>query len=83
MRIVTETDIIRRVVGAGKVPSFVKTGSIMSSPLVAVPEQGLVIDVAEMMHGHCTRHVTVMEEGSNIRGLVSVRDLHAWNTTQR
>ena len=73
--IVTETDIIRRVMGAGKLPSFVKTGSIMSSPLVAVPERGLLIDVAELMHRHRTRHVAVTEEGGNIRGLVSVRDL--------
>ena len=73
--IVTETDIIRKVVGAGKLPSFVKTGSIMSSPVVTIRDREPLVEVAHLMHQHRTRHVAVMPQGGGIRGVVSVRDL--------
>ena len=73
--IVTETDIVRKVVGAGKLPGFIKSGSIMSRPVVTIQDRGPIIDVAELMHRHRTRHVAVTRDGSSVQGLVSVRDL--------
>lgn len=72
--IVTETDIVREVIGAGRMPGFITVGRIMSSPVLGIDQHRPITEVAELMDRHHTRHLAVLE-GKSIVGMLSVRDL--------
>ena len=71
--IVTESDIVRKVVGADRAPYFIPIEDIMSSPIVGIEERRPITEAAELMHRHQTRHLGVTKGGSLV-GVVSVRD---------
>lgn len=72
--IVTEPDIVRKVVGESKQPFFVSVESIMSSPVIGIDERRPITEAADLMQQHGTRHLAVMKSGA-IVGVLSVRDL--------
>ena len=72
--IVTEPDIIRKVVGAERVPYYVPVEEIMSSPVIGIDGGRPIIEAADLMQQHGTRHLAVLDGGS-IVGVLSVRDL--------
>jgi signal-transduction protein with cAMP-binding, CBS, and nucleotidyltransferase domain len=72
--IVTETDIVQKVVAEGLMPLLTKVNAIMSYPLVAVGAEASLAEAAEMMEHNGIRHLAVMEEG-RITGIVSMRNL--------
>lgn len=72
--IVTEPDIIRRVVGAERVPYYVPVEEIMSSPVIGIDWRSPIAEAANMMKQHGTRHLAVLNGGS-IVGVLSVRDI--------
>lgn len=71
--IVTESDVVRKFVGAEKVPYFVPVEDIMSSPVPGIEERRSLTEAADMMNKHRTRHLGVTKGGVFI-GLVSVGD---------
>lgn len=71
--IVTESDIVKKFVGADKVPYFVPVEDIMSSPIVGIEERRPITEAAELMNKHHTRHLGVTKSGALV-GVVSVRD---------
>lgn len=72
--IVTESDIVRKVVGENKPVHFVAVESIMSSPVISLDEQRSITEAADLMQHHHTRHLGVLQSGA-IVGVLSVRDL--------
>ena len=72
--IVTEPDIIRKVVGAERVPYYVPVEEIMSTPVIGIDVRRPITEAADMMEQHGTRHLAVLNDGS-IVGVLSVRDL--------
>jgi CBS domain-containing protein len=72
--IVTETDIVRRVIGIGQIPGFISVGNIMSSPVIGIDVGRPITEAADLMERHQLRHLAVMRSGS-IVGVLSVRDL--------
>ncbi len=72
--IVTETDIVRRIVGRDQMPGFVPVASIMSSPIIGIDATRPITEAADLMERNQTRHLAVMKSG-NIVGVLSVRDL--------
>lgn len=72
--IVTEPDIIRKVVGAERVPYYVPVEEIMSSPVIGIDWRRPITEAADMMERYKTRHLAVLNGGSVI-GILSVRDL--------
>jgi CBS domain-containing protein len=72
--IVTETDIVREVIGSGRMPGFITVGRIMSSPVIGIDQRRPITEVADLMDRHRTRHLAVLE-GTTIVGVLSVRDL--------
>jgi len=72
--IVTESDIIRRVIAVERVPYYVPVEEIMSSPVIGIDRQRPIIEAADMMNHHRTRHLAVFN-GDSVIGVVSVRDL--------
>jgi CBS domain-containing protein len=72
--IVTETDIVRRVVGAGQIPGFIPLFTIMSSPVIGISVDRPITEAADLMERNHTRHLAVLRSGA-IVGVLSVRDL--------
>lgn len=72
--IVTEPDIIRKVIGDDKIPYYVPVESIMSSPVVGIDGRRPITEAADVMEQHGTRHLAVLK-GDVIVGILSVRDL--------
>lgn len=72
--IVTEPDIIRKVVGAERVPYYVPVEDIMSSPVIGIDSRRPITEAADLMEQHGLRHLAVLNGGS-IVGVLSVRDL--------
>lgn len=72
--IVTEPDIIRKVVGVDRVPYYIPVEEIMSSPIIGIDERRPLTEAADLMEQHGTRHLAVFKNGA-IVGVLSVRDL--------
>ncbi|HJT22387.1 MAG TPA: CBS domain-containing protein [Nitrospira sp.] len=72
--IVTEPDIVRKVVGAERIPYYVPVEDIMSSPVIGIDIRRPITEAADLMEQHGTRHLAVLKSGS-IVGVLSVRDL--------
>lgn len=71
--IVTESDVVKKFVGADKTPYFVPVEDIMSSPVPGIEERQPLTEAADLMDKHRTLHLGVTKGGVLI-GLVSVRD---------
>jgi len=72
--IVTERDMLKRVLFGLKDPEKVKVREIMSKPLVAVKPQMNIEDAAGIMLGRRIKKLPVVENGCLI-GLVTLTDL--------
>ncbi len=71
--IVTESDVVKKFVGAEKAPYFVPVEDIMSSPVPGIEERRPLTEAADLMDKHRTLHLGVTKGGTLV-GLVSVRD---------
>jgi CBS domain-containing protein len=72
--IVTESDVVRKFVGADKGPYFIPVEDIMSSPIVGIEERCPLTEAADLMNRHQTHHLGVTKGGAMV-GILSVRDL--------
>lgn len=69
---VTERDILNRVVGESLDPAKVKLRNVMTTPLVTIDSKAKVQDALEMMALHNFRRIPVVEDGK-IVGLLAQR----------
>jgi signal-transduction protein with cAMP-binding, CBS, and nucleotidyltransferase domain len=72
--IVTDADMVRRVMAVGLDPNTTSVEKIMTSPLLAIEASRSVVDANDIMDQERVRHLGVIENGKII-GVVSVRDL--------
>ena len=72
--IVTESDLVHKVIGRDLDPDAVAVEQIMSAPLVSVDVNQPVDSVRELMAKRRIRHLGVLEQG-RIVGVISARDL--------
>ncbi|MEO9320626.1 MAG: CBS domain-containing protein [Nitrososphaera sp.] len=69
--IVTERDILYKVVAEGRGPYKVTLGEIMSSPLVSVPEGATVREAVALMRARSIRRIAVVSDGKVV-GLLTL-----------
>ncbi len=72
--IVTERDIVRKVVAKGLDGSSYLVKGVMSSPLVTIESTKTIFEAGDLMDQKRVRHLAVTE-GSEVVGIVSIRDL--------
>ncbi|MCS6767745.1 MAG: CBS domain-containing protein [Candidatus Nitrosocaldus sp.] len=72
--IITERDIVRRVVAEGRSPSATKVGDIMSKPLISVGPEATVAAAVRIMHENGIRRLPVVEN-DRVVGMLTVTDL--------
>ncbi|MBN4054088.1 CBS domain-containing protein [Nitrospira defluvii] len=72
--IVTESDIVQKVIGYDLSPSLITVGVVMNTPIIDVNIVSSVQTAIDLMSRKRIRHLAVIEEG-NIVGILSIRDL--------
>jgi signal-transduction protein with cAMP-binding, CBS, and nucleotidyltransferase domain len=72
--IVTDADVVRRLVAEGLDPETTPVEKVMTSPLLAIEAGRSVVDANDIMDQEHIRHLGVIENGKII-GVLSVRDL--------
>jgi signal-transduction protein with cAMP-binding, CBS, and nucleotidyltransferase domain len=72
--IVTETDLVRKVLAAGLDPTVTMVDQVMAGPIVTIAAESSMLDASHLMEMNHIRHLCVLEAGE-IVGIISVRDL--------
>ena len=72
--IVTEADLVRKVLAEGLNPMATKVDPVMVSPILTIAGERTMLDASQLMETHHVRHLCV-EEAGEIVGIISVRDL--------
>ena len=72
--IVTETDVVRKVIAAGLAASGTPVGAVMNAPLIQIDIDDTARDASRLMAEKRIRHLAVTED-NKIVGLLSLRDL--------
>jgi CBS domain-containing protein len=80
--VVTDRDIVCRVVAVGKNPMAYPAGICMSQPVATVPVDAPLGDVIATMELHQVRRVPVVDELGRCVGMISQADL-AWTSGKR
>ena len=72
--IVTETDVVRKVIAAGLPASSTNVGAVMNAPLTQIDINDSARDASQLMAEKRMRYLAVTED-NKVVGLLSVRDL--------
>ncbi|BCA53672.1 CBS domain-containing protein [Nitrospira sp. KM1] len=72
--IITDTDMVRRVVAAGADTHKTSVEQIMSAPIMTIEEGKTLLDANDLMAQTHMRHLGVSRDGKLV-GMISVRDL--------
>jgi CBS domain-containing protein len=80
--ILTDTDMVRRVVAAEVNTLATTAEKIMSAPIVTIEGDKTVLDASDLMANRRIRHLGVTQDGKLV-GMISVRDILAFLTNLR
>ena len=80
--VVTDRDIVCRVVAKGKNPLEYTAETCMSQPVVTVPEEMVIDDVLATMEKHQIRRVPVVNTRGQCVGMISQADM-AWRRSKK
>jgi CBS domain-containing protein len=80
--VVTDRDIVCRVVAEGKNPMAYPVGICMSQPVATVSIDAPLFEVVVTMEQHQVRRVPVVDERGRCVGMISQADV-AWTTGKR
>lgn len=72
--ILTERDILKKVVVAGLDPTVTKISQVMSAPLITVPIDTSIGEACRIMIERGIRRLPITE-GNNIVGIITTRDI--------
>jgi prevent-host-death family protein len=72
--IVTDTDLIKKIVAKNLLPAKIKVRKIMASPLVVIPADANILDASRKMKHNNIKRLAVIENKKLI-GVVSLSDI--------
>jgi CBS domain-containing protein len=75
--ILSERDVVSRVVAEGKPPGETKVSDVATTDLVTVDEEAHVRECAELLRDNAIRHLPVTRQGKPV-GILSSRDFQAY-----
>jgi len=70
--LITDRDVVAKVIAQGKDSSSITIGEIMVSPVVTISEDKDIIDATKMMSDHGIRRLPVTGPNGKLRGVVSM-----------
>ncbi len=71
--VVTERDVLRKIVAAERDPKTVRVRDIMSSPAMSVSLNTSVATAAALMRENHIRHLVVLDERETVVGILALR----------
>ena len=71
--VVTERDVMRKVVAAGRDPNITHVRDIMSSPAISIGLKTPVATAAALMRKHHVHHLVVIDEHEALVGMLALR----------
>ncbi len=80
--IITERDIVRRVVAEGRDLNNTKASDVMSSPIVAISEDAKLSDAALLMAQKRIRRLVIIDSSGNLVGIITTTDLSKYMALQ-
>ncbi len=72
--ILTSTDICDKIVAQGQNPGELKVREVMTSPVISVNPDMLIVDCAKIMSENCFHHLPVTDKNGNVVGMISATD---------
>lgn len=72
--IITESDILEKIVAEGRDASKVKVGDVMSTPLITIDPYITLEDAMKVMNRHNIRRLPVVENGELV-GIITEKDI--------
>jgi len=73
--VVTERDVLRKLVAAGLDPAATPVRDIMTSPVLSIGTKTTVAAAAALMRKHHIRHLVVLDEHEKLVGMLALRYL--------
>ena len=73
--VVTERDVMRKIVAAGLDPAATPVRDIMTSPVLSIGTKTTVEAAAALMRKHHIRHLVVLDEHDKLIGMLAQRYL--------
>lgn len=73
--IVTERDMVRKILAVGADPSKVLVSDVMSTPLIQIGPKAEVVEAAEKMSEYLVRRLVVVDETGTLVGLITASDI--------
>ncbi|MFQ5509806.1 MAG: cyclic nucleotide-binding/CBS domain-containing protein [Leptospirillia bacterium] len=81
--IVTESDVVRKVVAGDRIPYVTTAADVMSTPLISINIGENIFQAQELMDKKRVLHLAV-KDGEEFVGMVSIRDLiHPYESFER
>lgn len=71
--VVTERDVLKKVVAAGRDPATTSVAEIMTSPALSIGLKTTVATAAATMRKHHIRHLLVLNEQGTLVGILALR----------
>ncbi len=71
--VVTERDVLRKIVAAERDPKTIRVRDIMSSPAMSVSLNTSVATAAALMRENHIRHLVVLDERETVVGILALR----------
>ncbi len=75
--IITERDILQRVVAERRDPSTTTVGDVMTSEVVCCRPHTPLEEARGVLKNRRIRHLPVLDDEGNLRGMISIGDLNA------
>ena len=72
--IITSTDVVRKVLAHGKDPAQVRVREVMTKPIITIPPDCTLFDIAKLMDHNHVNHLPVYD-GKRLVGMVSSTDI--------
>ena len=73
--VVTERDLMQKIVAAGRDPNTTRVRDIMTSPPLSIGVNTSVAEAAALMRKHHIRHLVVLDEHEALVGMLALRYL--------
>ncbi len=73
--ILTDRDIVTKVLAEGKDPKVTKIGEIMISPVVTISEDKDIADVTGLISAHGIRRLPVVDVNGKLVGVIALDDV--------
>ena len=72
---ITDRDVVAKVIALGKDSSTTKIGDVMVSPVVTISEDKDIIDATKLMSTHGIRRLPITDVKGNLAGVISLDDV--------